>query len=462
MSHRRGAMVALALRSVSATLVSFTVLATIVASPSGAQDVSLTPVAPVYEVELTTGEHGRVWTGTEAISFTNAGAEVLDAVYLRLWSNRDDACDDSPAITISDVVGGVAAPLEVRCTAVRIDLDEPLAPGANGELSMNLELRIPRQDWRFGAHRGLVAAGNALPVLAIHDDEGWHLEPQGIGESFYSVVGDWRVTLHAPPSLDTPTTGSLVSTVTTPEGLESRVYEAPDVRDFAWAAGELRRMREIAGDGTGVNLWYRPGSVPNRETASLLLSIAAGSVAMFSESFGQYPYPELDVVIAGPGMEYPGLVLSPDVDYVISHEIAHQWWYGIVGNDQFEDPWLDEGLATWSMWMPLETGPLTRCRREPWPNDEVRLTSSMEYWNEHPDQYWIPYFQAACAFARLARVFGLERFIDILRGFAADNWLGIATTAEFQAAIEAAATEDGLDWNADGFWQRWRIGQAPP
>ena len=163
------------------------------------------------------------------------------------------------------------------------------------------------------------------------------------------------------------------------------------------------------------------------------------------------------------GMEYPQLIFSIPDRLVIAHELAHQWWFGIVGNDEFEDPWIDESFAQWSMFLPFERNrfwpplPWVGCPMFSWPNDQVRVSSSMDYFLEHPEDYWIPYWQGGCALAHLAKDFGLERFLQVLHDYAADHWLGVATTADFQAAIEAAAAADGLELDPSKFWARWRI-----
>jgi hypothetical protein len=97
-----------------------------------------------------------------------------------------------------------------------------------------------------------------------------------------------------------------------------------------------------------------------------------------------------------------------------------------------------------------------------WPNEQIRLTSGMDYYLDHPEDYWVPYWQGGCALGRLTKVFGLERFLEILHAYAADQWLGVTTTEEFQAAVEAAAVEDALEWDPAKFWERWRIGDPVP
>jgi hypothetical protein len=99
---------------------------------------------------------------------------------------------------------------------------------------------------------GLALLGTALPTLAIHDDLGWHLDPfVDLGESFYSIVGDYQVTLNVPSTLRTPTTGVAVASQTA-GARRITTYVAHHVRDFEWAAGRLATVHGRSG-GTEVS-----------------------------------------------------------------------------------------------------------------------------------------------------------------------------------------------------------------
>jgi Peptidase family M1 domain len=442
----------------------------VTARPADVAFATPTPDQASYVVHLRTGERARLWTGTESVTFTNTGTVGLDQVWFRLWANGPGRCRE-PGIEVTNVTGGTAGALTVRCSALPVTLDGPLAPGATATVGMDIRIRVPRANDRFGRVNGVSMLGNALPLLAVNDDDGWNLEPYApIGESFYSLVGDFEVTLRVPPEIDTPTTGTLDASVPTPTpppgGPETRTYVATDVRDFMWVAGELRTRRGVDASGTRVNVWYRPRFL-TRTVAERALAEAIRSMDAFSAAFGSYPYAEVDVVVADfrtfGGMEYPQLVLSVPDRYVLAHELAHQWWYGVVGDDQFDEPWVDETFASWSMTYPYS--PSVGCQMFEWPSDGARLSNPMSYWLDHPDEYWVIYWQGACMLANLADRFGVDRFLDILNDYAAAHWLGVATTADVQAAFEAAAIEDGLSWDPAAFWDRWRVapddGAAP-
>jgi aminopeptidase N len=341
-----------------------------------------------------------------------------------------------------------------------VSFPEPLEPGQRATVGFSLSIELPERNDRFGIHSDLALLGNALPTLAIHDDEGWHLDPYvGLGDSFFSEVARYRVSLDVPAGLATPATGTLVRREDRRDR-EVRTYVARDVRDFAWAVGPMVAVRGRAGGAT-VRVWYLPSSM-TATGARATLRDAIEAMTTFSSAFGEYPYPSVDVVTAGfvsfGGMEYPRIVFSNPDRVTIAHELAHQWWYAVVGNDEFAEPWLDESLATWSMRLPWF--PWRSCDAYDFPSPTARLTNDMAYWGQHEDEFVTVYFGGGCMLADLASRFGLARFTDMLERFAAAHAFDIATTEDFQRLVERVAARHLEGFDAAAYWDTWRV--EPP
>jgi hypothetical protein len=426
-----------------------------VAAPT---EVTRNPADPAYTVRLRADATGRTWSGWESVSFANADAAPLGRVWFRLWSNGLDGCDPM-AITITHPSSGSWGAPTTDCTAIPVDLETPLASGARIRLRFDLRIQVAARNDRFGYAGGLSLLGTALPTLAVHDDFGWHLDPfVAFGESFYSVVGGYRVTLDVPTGLATPTTGRQVAT--TVEGDRSiRTFVADHVRDFEWAAGGSLRQVRMSDGNELIRVWYRPGFVTSTK-AGHVLGLALRSMQTYTAAFGGYPYPEVDVVLTAfrgyGGMEYPQIVFANPEDRVVTHELAHQWWFGLVGDDEYADPWLDESFATWSMFLPSK--PWVGCDAYDWPSPTARITNDMTYWSAHRKEYGTIYEGGGCLLADLAHRFGLGRFESVLASYAGDHRFGVARTEDFTSAIERAAATDlpGLDMSA--YWDRWRVG----
>jgi aminopeptidase N len=195
-----------------------------------------------------------------------------------------------------------------------------------------------------------------------------------------------------------------------------------------------------------------------RSAARKTLGIARAAVEQFSAWYGDPGETEIDLVPSPfpGGMEYPGLVLTSDIPRVITHELAHQWWYALVGNNQWRSPWLDESFAEFSA-RRLPTalsgrdGP--RCKHD----HPVKgpLTASMGHWESARGNYFnTVYFGGACALRSLEMDIGAEAMTTFLRSYADAHRFGIVTRGDFVAALRAAAP---AGYDVDAFLRRARI-----
>jgi hypothetical protein len=329
---------------------------------------------------------------------------------------------------------------QADCTVVKVALGKPLEPGKRTSIGFDVTMTAPDREDRFGRSGAFSFFGNALPVLAVRDDKGWHLEPDvGIGESFYSVSADFAVRLKHPSGLAVPSTG------VTSDGLTI----AKQVRDFAWAVGPFRTTEAMSPGGVKVRTW----ATPTASAASVAdaRSEAVAAIDDFGRRFGTYPYGELDLVLNDrwtnfSGMEYPGFVLLISPRSPVVHELAHQWWYGIVGNNEYADPWLDEAFATYAT-------DLYEDERRPgcWPGSlPVAITRGMDYWGAHQASYGTyVYTYGACMLHDLERLIGAPAMARLMTTYAKDHWYGVSTPADFKNAAQAATMTDlGAFWTS--------------
>ncbi|MCX4742158.1 M1 family aminopeptidase [Streptomyces antibioticus] len=417
-------------------------------------DGTRTPIAPSYTVSLSSDTTGTVWTGHQSATFTNASATPLAEVYLRLWDNYHGACS-APPITVTGVTGGTAGALSVSCTALPITLPTPLAQGQSATIGFDLGISVPSGADRFGHDGAFSFIGNALPVLAVKDGAGWHLDPYtNNGESFYSLAADFRVTLDHPSGLLVPATGTSVDTPGS-SGRTVTTATATQVRDFAWAAGPFSKISGTSAAGTPVNVYSVTGI--SSSSAQSMLTTARTAVDAHASRFGAYPYGELDAVIDNNfwfgGMEYPGFVLDLVSTTALTHEIGHQWWYGIVGDDEYTSPWLDESFTDYATDLALGKTGANCWNSVSWASSAEKITNSMAYWDTHSSRYsTVVYGYGKCALHDLRRLIGDTAMAKLLKDYATSHWYGVSTTAEFKAAAQAATTTD-----LTSFWTTHRI-----
>lgn len=417
-------------------------------------DSTRTPAAPSYTVSLTSNTSGTAWTGHQSATFTNAASTPLSEVYLRLWDNYHGTCS-APPITVTNVTGGTAGALSVACTALKIDLATPLAQGQSATIGFDLGITVPSGADRFGYDGAFSFIGNALPVLAVKDGAGWHLDPYtNNGESFYSLAADFKVTLDHPSTLLVPATGTSVDTPGS-SGRTVTTATAAKVRDFAWAAGPFTKISGTSTGGVPVNIYSVSGI--SSSSAQSMLTTAKTAVDAHAGRFGAYPYGELDAVIDNNfwfgGMEYPGFVLDLVSTTALTHEIGHQWFYGIVGDDEYNNPWLDEAFTDYATDLALNKTGTSCWNSVSWASSDEKITNSMAYWDTHSSRYsTVVYGYGKCALHDLRRVLGDTAMATMLKNYATSHWYGVSTTAEFKAAAQAATTTD-----LTSFWTTHRI-----
>ncbi|MER6423591.1 M1 family aminopeptidase [Streptomyces sp. NPDC001137] len=417
-------------------------------------DSTRTPATPSYTVSLSSNTSGTVWTGHESATFTNASSTALSEVYLRLWDNYHGTCDAMP-ITVTNVTGGTAGSLSVACTALQITLPTPLAQGQSATIGFDLGITVPSGADRFGHDGAFNNIGNALPVLAVKDGAGWHLDPYtNNGESFYSLAADFKVTLDHPSTLLVPATGTSTDTPGS-SGRTVTTATASKVRDFAWAAGPFSKISGTSAAGTAINIYSVSGI--SSSDAQSMLSTAKSAVDAHAARFGAYPYGELDAVIDNNywfgGMEYPGFVLDLVSTTALTHEIGHQWWYGIVGDDEYNSPWLDEAFTDYATDLALGKSGSNCWNSVSWASSAEKITNSMAYWDAHSSRYsTVVYGYGKCALHDLRRLIGDTAMTKLLKDYATSHWYGVSTTAEFKAAAQAATTTD-----LTSFWSTHRI-----
>jgi hypothetical protein len=427
-----------------------------VAAPAAAgQGVVVRGADPeAYTLRLGYSERGaRVLSGRERIEFVNRGPAALERVWLRLWANGPDGCR-SRRIDVRVDAPARAGAERVGCSALEVVLGTPVAPGASASISLRFEVRGRHADDRFGRVGGTVLLGNVIPVLAVEDERGLHLEPYvHQGESFYSLAARWDATVRLPSRLRAATTGAVAS-----ESVRGArrvlVVRSPQARDFGLAVGRLRR-RVARAAGVRVRVHFGP----HVRGVARSLRVARRAVRALSRRLTRYGSTELDVVLlrAGlgegqfAGMEYPELVFAIPAAEVVSHEIAHQWWYALVGNNQYREPWLDESFASYSH---ERLHPETNLCRAGRPYQLVHpsrrgipLDAGMDLFDSAPAVAIgeVVYGAGSCALQTLEGRIGRARMTAVLRLLQRRHRHGVFTKSDVLAAIADVAPRFGLE-----------------
>jgi len=357
-----------------------------------------------------------------------------DRLVFRLWPNGPRASVGGTRLDPGPVtVGGreVAATSPDRTTLV-VDPGGPLRAGTPVEARVPWQLRVPGpvQD-RISRDGDALRLGSFFPILAWEPGVGWATDPAvaGFAEASTAQTADFDLTVTVPPGYEV-----LASGVTDRPGH----WTATAMRDVALSVGRFETVTATARapEPVAVTVGVHAGV---GESPRTYLDRVVASLEDFGRRFGPYPWPAYTLAITpalGGGIEYPGHVMQGPgtLRRTTSHEVAHQWFYGLVGNNQGRDPWLDEGLATWA-----ETrfeGDVAALRARPVPPAaRGRVAEPMTYWNANRPAYFEGvYVQGAQAVAAL----GDPDLVDCaLRVYVAVNAHRIARSADLVRAARA-------------------------
>lgn len=245
-----------------------------------------------------------------------------------------------------------------------IPLPAPVQPGDTVELSGSFTVKVPVIWSRMGHDGDHYEMSQWYPKMCVLDDRGWHLGGYRSEGEFFGDFGDYSVALCLPDSFVTAATGSRdTSWVSADSTWRTEIWSAGPVHDFCWAADPQFELLEhnfrypdsLGGGWVRVHAAVRSEDTSEWEDAA---QIADSTMLYYGEWYGPYPYADLWMVQSATwgGMEYPQLVMigrwdSPFMRYselVLMHEIGHQWFYGVLGSDELDEAWLDEGINSFS------------------------------------------------------------------------------------------------------------------
>jgi hypothetical protein len=369
------------------------------ASSAGAQAVS--PRNASYSIDVRLDVQARQLTGRETLVWTNMSSagtnEVQFHLYYNAWRNEDSSWmrelrltswfdraatmrpEDSAAIDVSSlkVTGGAIPPVDLTKqmrfiapddgnaddrTVMAVTLPATVRPGQTLTLEIAFTAKIPRPFARTGVVDRYFFIAQWFPKIGVLDADGaWNCHQFHVGTEFFSDFGVYDVRMTVPRGWPLAATGQERERLENADGTTTHRYYQEDVHDFAWTTSPdyvERRDRFEHPDLPPVEmrLMLKP-----EHAAQAVRHFAAARAALryYGEWFGPYPYGHLTIVDPAwrssvEFMEYPTLFtagaswLMPRRDVSLEdgvvHEVGHQWWYGLVATNEFEDAWMDEGI----------------------------------------------------------------------------------------------------------------------
>lgn len=316
--------------------------------------------ATVYHIELDITDGLSHVNGSEKLRYTNTENEPLTEVRFRLFPNILGGKMEVANLLINEAT--TTPRYDLRNSLMIVPLAAPLMPGESIVISMDFSVEVPLTvELNYGVlayDQDVLALAHAYPMVSVFDDEGWNAEiPPQEGDVTYADASFFIVKVTAPKGVTVVASGRRVG-FTEAEQTQSTVVASGPARDFYLAASPNYVETSINADGVLIRSYTTANF---SEGSQSLVETAARAIKVFSERYAPYPYTELDFVSTPTlalGIEYPGMIAITSWIYdteddfaneyleaTVAHEVGHQWFYNLVGDDQLDDPWLDESLT---------------------------------------------------------------------------------------------------------------------
>jgi hypothetical protein len=250
-------------------------------------------------------------------------------------------------------------------TVIRVPLSKPVLPGQTIKLNIDFTAKLPRIFARTGYYKDYYMIGQWFPKIGVYEAAGqryavkgqWNCHQFHTNTEFYADYGVYDVEMTVPKDYVLGATGILVGEKDLGDGTKSLSYHAEDVHDFAWTASASYLDLSEQWKHVKIRVLMQP---QRSHQAKRYFESAKAALEYFDRHVGKYPYPNLTVVdpaygaSGAGGMEYPTLITAGSMwgigselkfaEIVTVHEFGHEYWYGLVGNNEFEEAWLDEGI----------------------------------------------------------------------------------------------------------------------
>ncbi len=339
----------------------------------------------IPEYNITASIDGVYLKGEMVLNYVNTNNHTVNELYFALYPNAFKSEENIHNLAVSDRINeaypngfneGYINVSEVFVNnknaeftfqenqqILKVDIGD-IKTNKKCVIKINFKEKLPDSPMRFGYGESTYNFGNWYPILCpFENGEAIKTTYISNGDPFYSECADYNVTLNVAPEFRVATSGTILSKNTQNPTLTKWQIEGKNLRDFAFVISADFKLKSAQIGKTIVYSYY----LNDDEMGQLALEYAKASLTCFNRLFGEYPYETLSVVASDfyiGGMEYPNMVMidkslytpvaQEALEEVVVHEIAHQWWYGVIGNNEKKEAWLDEGLTQYSVALYIE------------------------------------------------------------------------------------------------------------
>ena len=431
-----------------------------------------------FSLEPTGGAEGKpILRGGQSVHIFNPGPDPWPNLVFRLYPKLEQYGGGFNIGSVAVDGQPVAYTFVPLGTGLKIDLPQPLLAGQSTTVHMTWSLTIPT--WPdspgvyalFGRSQELYSLPLFYPALAVYEPgpalgSGRWWQENGLvrGDAAFNVSSLFVVTGTLPSDQIPVTSGVAVTSTVMENGSTQRVWVTGPVREFLLHTSNRFEQASAEVAGTQVTSYWLPSQNAAGRAA---LNYTVAAMRVYNDHFGEFPFTQMAVAVAPleyRGMEYPQVSLigvqsytdyRGELEFLIAHEVAHQWWYQMVHNDPVTYPWLDEGLAEYSVHIYYESmqgrTAADSLQNQRWQlpvnlligrDGDTAVGQPVAAYASGSQYETVVYGKGALFFAAVRRALGERAFEKLLRDYLTEERWTIVTPEDFLARLDLAAHPD--------------------
>jgi hypothetical protein len=370
-------------------------------APASARNAPLSDRVVAYQIEGNYNAKTHTLDANEVLTYTNKTGVALDRfpfhLYLNAFQPKSTSATEGQRMGMRDVdkgagwddkhfgsnevksleivgVGDITKQMKFISpddgnpndrTVFEIVPPKPVQPGESIQFRIHFVAKFPEVVERTGYKRDFLMAGQWFPKVGVFWNGAWNCHQFHSTTEFFADFGTFDVKLRLPAKWNVGASGLPTGAKDNGDGTQTVSFHAEDVHDFAWTADPTTIVVEdsilLRGRTVKIRMLMQPGHMAS---APRYMQALKGTMRKFDEWIGEYPYPQITVVdpphggAGAGGMEYPTLITADtnwwmpksllEPEMVVEHEFGHQYWYGMVATNEFENAWMDEGINSYT------------------------------------------------------------------------------------------------------------------
>lgn len=342
-----------------------------------------------YRINARLDESNMRIQGNETVTYRNTSNDTLREIVFHTFAdanrskatqtsmfeqNNEEIRKDNPQKKPEDFLGGI----DIRSVAadgqslvfsnakqaLSVELKQELKPGDDVTVEIGFEVKIPFGMQRLSYYKDIINGAHWFPVMSVYDENKHEWDNKPYSKTFetdYYDSSDIEVHFNVPEAYQVLMPGTITTQADPKEpGRKIVTAIADNTREHVFFASPNYKVESVTRDGLTVEYYYFDNMPEKKKLVDGYIDTAFKAISFFNEKYGKYPYPEFRIAesyVEGVAVEFARVIqmgqIQPNSDpaqnYVFVHEIAHQWFHGLIGNNSETESFLDEGFADFSM-----------------------------------------------------------------------------------------------------------------